>query len=372
MKDGIYLNFLIISAAIVGLYIFLRLCVAKIAPVSVFYAPIHLAPLYQRLLTVPYEAVSYIGIIFFPKDLSVCRHFVVGSAADPRFWQPLILLVLAAVLIFLYIFKTRSKIFAFFILWFAVGLAPVLNIIPLDMTMAERWLYMPMIGLLAAAGLAVADFLNKLAPVKRNSALVFLSIAAVALGARTIARNFDWRNGLALYGHDIALAQIVSPQGSYDLENNYGLELFRAGGFGEAGDRFKKSIDLQPDWSFPQNNLGAVLERQGDLEGALGQYRKAARMGYYLAYENTAGILIKMKRYDEAKKFLEESLAKLPGNAKLQFNLAYLYAADNIGNGKEAKQKALYLLSLVLQSDPQNQPARQLYLMLENRRKIEL
>jgi len=274
---------------------------------------------------------------------------------------------------FSFILKIILKIFHFFILWFGISLAPVLNIVPLDMTMAERWLYFPLIGFLGAASFAAVNAAQKLTPKKQKIAATLLAIVIAALGVRTIARNNDWRNGLSLYGHDISLAAAISPQGNYDLENNYGVELFRAGRFDDAKKHFEKSIALQPNWEYPQNNLGAALEREGDLNGALVQYRKAAKMGYYLAHENTAGILIRMKRYDEARKFIEDSLLKMPQNVNLQFKLAYLYAADNAGNkDKLARQKAVYLLSLILQSDPQNQNAAALYQMIQSGRKIEI
>jgi tetratricopeptide (TPR) repeat protein len=369
---SIYIKFFAGVAAVVVSYAFLRFFVAKIAPVSQFLAPIHGAPLWQRFVTIPYEILTYLGIILFPKDLSIWRHFVVALAADPRFWASLIALVAIAAVLLYYIARTKSKPFFFFALWFAIALAPILNIIPLDMTVAERWLYFPIIGFLGAVSLAVIGGAQKLSPNHQKIALAVFIIAIVALGMRTVARNADWRNGLSLYGHDIALAQVISPQGSFDLENNYGVELFRAGWIDEAGEHFKRSIMLQPKWASSQNNLGAVLERNGDLEGALAQYRIAADMNYYLAYENIAGVLIKMKRHDEAKKFLEESLAKFPDNTRLQFNLALLYAADNIPNKKDAKQKALYLVSLILRADPQNPQAAQLFYMLQNNQKIKL
>jgi len=369
----VILKFAAAFAVVAGSYLFLRFFVAKIAPVSVFYAPIHLAPLWQRLVTIPYEIASYLGIIFFPKDLSIARHFVVVSPADPKFWAATIFLVLIFSAVFLYAAKTKSKIFHFFILWFGISLAPVLNIVPLDMTMAERWLYFPLIGFLGAASFAAVDAAQKTTPKKQKIAAALLAIAIAALGFRTISRNNDWKNGLSLYGHDISLEAAISPQGNYDLENNYGVELFRAGRFDDAKKHFEESIALQPNWEYPQNNLGAALERDGDLNGALVQYRKAAEMGYYLAHENTAGILIRMKRYDEARKFIEDSLLKMPQNVNLQFKLAYLYAADNAGNkDKLARQKAVYLLSLILQSDPQNQNAAALYQMIQSGRKIEI
>ncbi|MFH1048284.1 MAG: tetratricopeptide repeat protein, partial [Patescibacteria group bacterium] len=106
---------------------------------------------------------------------------------------------------------------------------------------------------------------------------------------------------------------------SFNLENNVGVELFRAGKIDEAADYFRKSIALQPEWSASQNNLGAVLERNGDLDGALAQYKKAIGISdYYLAYENIGGMLIKMKKYDEAGTFLENALRKFPANNTLR------------------------------------------------------
>lgn len=371
-QKSVYFKFIIGAVLPVSFYSFLRFCVADIAPVSKFLAPIHLAPLWQRLLTVPYEIISYLGIIIFPNDLSVSRHFVVTSAMDPRFWGSIIALALAGAGIIYFILKTKSRIFIFFAFWFVIALAPVLNIVSLDMTIAERWLYFPIIGFLAAACFAIADNSRKLSSQKQKIVLISFMVIAAVFGIRTINRNIDWKNGLSLYGHDIELVGRLSPQGSFDLENNYGVELFRAGRFAQAQDHFRKSVALQPDWALSQNNLGAVLEQNHDLDSALAQYRKSAEMGYYRGYENVVAVLIKTKRYDEAKMFLKDALLKLPENEKLLYDVALLYSADNIGNDKDAKQKAIYDLELILQADPQNKQAAQLYLMLQTGRRIEL
>jgi len=200
-----------------------------------------------------------------------------------------------------------------------------------------------------------------------------LVLIIMALAIRTVIRNADWKDGLTLYAHDVKIVSKVSPKGSFDLENNCGVELFRAGKIDEAEKHFRKSVEFQPRWPYSQNNLGAVLEQKNDLEGALAQYKKAIEVGdYYLAYENVGGILIKMKRNEEAKDFIEKSLLKFPQNNKLKLYLAWLYAADNVSPKEEDKQKALILLSQILRDDPQNVYAQQLYLMLQNGQKIEI
>jgi len=370
---GNWVKFFIGSAATVGSYLFLRLAVARIPTVPADFAPITHASLAERLITIPYAVLSYLGIIFFPKDLSISRQFVVRSAADPHFWAAFIFVAIFMGAALFYTYKIRSKPLFFFLLWFAAALAPALNIIPLDMTMAERWLYVPIVGILAAASIVIVPFFFGLSSTKRKTAIFLAVVLVFALAARTIARNENWKDGLSLYSHDDAIVGKMSPQGSFDLENNYGVELFRAGLFAQAGEHFKRSIMLQPEWSSSQNNLGAVLERQGDLGGALAQYRKSAALGYYyLAYENIANILIKLKRYDEAKGFLEQSCKIFPQNENLQLDLAELYAADNIGNAAGLKQKALAIVEQILSQDPQNQQALQLYQMLESYQKFEL
>ena len=154
-------------------------------------------------------------------------------------------------------------------------------------------------------------------------------------------RNSNWRSGLILYGHDIKFNQ-----NNANLENNYGVELFRIANHKEAKDHFNKSVELEPNWAVSRNNLGAVLEREGNLEQALNQYQKAVELSnYYLAYQNLPGILLKMGRVEEAKKFIEqEALPRFPGNANLYLLLSQIYYQEGqIEISRALTQKALQL-----------------------------
>ena len=365
-KLSVYARFFLGCGAVGGVYWFLRFFVAKLPAMKFHLAPIALAPLWQRLSTIPYEIVSYLGIIFFPRDLSISRQFVVVSAFDPRFWLASLFLGASFTAVVFYSVKTKSKVVPFFLLWFAVALAPALNIIPLDMTMAERWLYVPVIGILAIAGLFSAYLINGFSLAHKKFFCAIIAILLAALGARTIVRNADWKDGLTLFGHDYKIVSRMSPQGSFDLENNYGVELLRIGQTDEAERHLTKSVALQPRWASSQNNLGVVLERQGDLEGALAHYGQSIKSGTrYQAYENKSSLLVKLGRYDEAKSFLLRSLSKFPQNNNLKLYLAQAYIADNT---KESRQKALVLIAKILDSDPENFSARQLYQTIQNNR----
>ena len=381
-KFQFWLKYTLGTAISLGAYLFLRFFVAKIPTISTHFAPISQASFLERLQTIPYEIVSYLRIIFFPKDLAISQHFVAFSVNDIRFWGSLIFLFIILLLVIFYlrkIIKTpnlknstfgtivpnvlyRWKIPIFFLLWFFVGLSPALNIFPLDMTIAERWLYFPMIGILTLISFLIVQIIQKI-PIKwRWISYAFLILMILSLSARTVVRTADWKNGLTLFSHDIQYSK-----GSFDLENNYGVELFRIGKIDEAGEHFKKSIELQPKWTYPHNNLGAVLERKGNLAGALAEYKKSAELSdYYLAYENIGGILFKMRKYEETKDFLLNALLKFPRNANLKWQLALVYLTEN------DTQKASSLLLMALEDDPQNQKVIQLLSAIQRGVKIEL
>jgi len=365
-KFRIWLNYIFGSGLVIGIYLFLRLVVAKIPAVSSHLAPISTASFLKRALTIPYEITSYLRIIFFPKNLSISSHFVVSSIFDIRFWGALTFIILTLALIAFYIFKIRSlrpaksKLSTFFILWFSIGLLPTLNIIPLDMTIAERWLYFPMIGLLAWISLLIVQLIQNFPKIWRKISYILLILIIIMLSIRTVVRASNWKNGLTLFSHDIQYSK-----NSFDLANNYGVELFRVKKIDEAEKHFTKSIKLQPKWAIPHNNLGAAIERKGDLEGALTEYKKAIELSdYYLAYENVGGVLLKMKKFDEAKNFLSQALLKFPRNANLKWELALVYLNEN------DTKKATSLLLMAFQDDPRNQKVIQLLKAIQSGSKI--
>ncbi len=365
-KRASYWKLIAGTGAVMALYAFFRLVLARLPSVPSSHAPISEALFATRLLTIPYELYSYLKIIFFPVDLSVARHFVVQSAGDVRFWAALPLVLAIIAMCVWYGWKTTSRHFTFFALWFPITLAPVLNIVPLEMTIAERWLYVPMIGVLAGFSMIAVPLLLTLRG--RSRSLAYVAVFAIfgLLVARTILRTQNWKDEMSLYGNDIKIASRVSPQGSYELDNYYGMALARAGRLGEAGEYFRRSIALQPNWMYSHNNLGAILEKQGDLAGALEQYKKSVEAGdYYLAYENIGAVLLRQKRYDEAKGFLGATIRKFPRNSKLKLELALLYT-ENISREPDARRLATEWTSLALQDDPLNVQARQLQMMLQD------
>lgn len=306
------------SFAALVFYLYLRLFIAKIPFGDPSLYPINQATFPQRLLTIPFEICSYLRLIFFPVILAVSQHQVVKQATDPRFLINLPAAGLFLGTITILALKSKNKLAHFSLFWFLVSLSLILNVLPLDTTIAERWLYFPLIGFLGF-GLFLVLKNSKKVP---TSLLVPLFLLAILLfSARTIIRNPNWKNGLTLFSHDI-----VRSQDAFDLENNLGVELFRVGKIKEAKPHFERSIELQPKWWTSHNNLGAVYQREGDFEKARDFYEKSIENGdYYLAYENLGQLLLITAPLSEAISFLENTVHKLPLNAHLWSTLAWAY-----------------------------------------------
>lgn len=299
-------------------YIFMRFVIAQVYFMPFQFAPIVQATLIQRIFMVPSLFFTYMRMIFWPDHISVMQHWIIKNYSVYNFWAPLVFGILFISGILYSAIKNRNKTLILFTVMFICGVSPYMQLFPLDMTVAARWFYYPFIGFLGICGYYLSTI------VKNNNLKIMYVLACIILtlfSFRTFERISDWKNGLTLYSRDILYSR-----NSFDLENNLGVELFRKGDIDSARKHFKKSTELAPTWWVNWNNLGATYERKHDLKTAEKYYRKALDNGdYYLAFQNYAGILIKLKREQEAMDFLRENaMRKFPYNATLIRMYEYL------------------------------------------------
>ena len=296
------------------IYSLLRFGIAQVPISHQTIAPIANTPLGNRLLTIPFEIFSYLRIFIFPKNLFIAQHQLITSINDPRFYLTFPVVIIFLIFLFILWRKTKSRLLLFFETWFLVSISITLNIFPLDMTIAERWLYTPIIGLLGTMAILIHQ-INRQKPKAGPFFKIFLVIIIICFSMRTFARTLNWQSGSTLFSHDVHL----NPE-AFDLQNNLGVELFRRGQTEKARPCFEKSIQLAPNWWTPYNNLGAYWEQKKDYQKALDYYQKSIQAGdYYLAYENYANLLIKLGRVSTAKEFIDRALKKFPLNQRLRY-----------------------------------------------------
>ena len=139
----------------------------------------------------------YLGLTLWPAKLSVDYSYAQIPLAHGvlQGWLAGIA-VLAAALLVVALYRWNRK--AFFLASFAaMTFIPMSNLLfPIGTIMAERFLYLPTIGLLACLVMAIYA-IGKRIPAKRF-APVMLCVITAAFAVRTWVRNGDWRDERAL------------------------------------------------------------------------------------------------------------------------------------------------------------------------------
>ncbi|MEK7096739.1 MAG: tetratricopeptide repeat protein [Patescibacteria group bacterium] len=316
-NQDVLISYSIFSAILLMIYFLFRFSGGSLYVQGQGLFPIMRVSLETRLMNIPMIIHYYLGKFFYPMNLAIAQHWVVRTINFQDFWLPLIFEITLFITALIYIIKKKNKVFAFFFLWFLIGLLPHLQIISLNMTVAERWLYFPMIGLLGMTGsiIQISNIKNQISKILFSSAIIIILVFSI----RSFTRVLDWRNGLSLFGMDIR------KDSSFDLQNNMGVELFRVGRYDEAKKYFKISTQLAPYWWVNWNNLGASYEREKNYQKAMDYYQKSVTNGqYYLAYENLARILVLHgKDQKKTEEFLQKSLKIFPENQNLLLINAY-------------------------------------------------
>ena len=163
--------------------------------------PIAGAPFWQAKLTALAVLGRYFWLMLWPLRLSSDYSYsqialASGSLVDWAAWATLAAAVTAAVV------WRRNRGVTFF-LWFAlVNLVPVSNLlVPIGTIMADRLVYLPSLGLCAAIVAAWPDGRRA-----RTGLAVVVALLVVVWGARTYARNFDWKDDLSLASADVKTA----------------------------------------------------------------------------------------------------------------------------------------------------------------------
>lgn len=294
------------------IFMFFRCRLAHICSGNMSFNPISHLPFIKYIIQLPALFFYYIKTFFFPKNVAIGQHWYVPTITFSDFILPLIasllfLLILISIWLRLYYLATINKKnfdaainFTFFGGWFFFGILMHMHIMPLDFTVADRWFYFPMVGLL---GMITVYFLSSIH--KQKYLFIILLILLIPLTIRTWQRNNEWNDTLQLYINDNS-----KTTGSFDLENNIGAELYRRNKVIESRVHFLKSIQIAPQSHIAVINLGITYEKLNDYKMATFYYKSAMKAKYYPAYERYVIALIKQKKYSEAKNFLKERARK--------------------------------------------------------------
>ncbi len=187
-------------------------------------------------------------------------------------WQVAVAtIVLIAITVFTIRFRARRYLLVGW-LWFLGTLVPVIGLVQVgDAAMADRYAYIPLIGIFVMIGFSAADF-----AVQSESgfwlgvpaAIMLLALAAVA--HRQIGY---WQSNSDLWLHTLAVTK-----NNFIAEDNLGGALILDGKEEEAHPHFEAAARINPKDPMSRSNLGTYLQTHDQMRDAIAEYEEAVAL----------------------------------------------------------------------------------------------
>jgi tetratricopeptide (TPR) repeat protein len=264
-------------------------------------------PLDYRVANMFLSYIRYIGKMLWPSGLAVCYPYpreVLSNA--PVVTCAMLFIVLTILSIYI---GRRKKYVAVGWLWYVGTLVSVIGLVQSGaQAMANRYMYIPMLGLLIIIGWTVKDFIvNR--PRIRIAATVTGVIVLFTLLILTRMQVRHWQNTLTLFEYTLNVTK-DNPV----MENSYGVALFNEGRTEEAEPHLRKAVRLAPAFVVARNNLTKVYLKEGKLNEAIEQINEliSHNEGTAEVYYNLAAALEIQKKYEDAIKYYAKSLELNP------------------------------------------------------------
>ncbi|MCK4752406.1 MAG: tetratricopeptide repeat protein [Planctomycetes bacterium] len=307
-------------------------------------------PLITRTANALIAYAKYIEKMFWPSGLTIFYPHPTGEVSM------LHAVIAAAVLISISVWvfwKARYyKYLAVGWLWFIGTLVPVIGLVQVgDQALADRYTYIPLVGLFIIIAWGASDLLSKL---RYKKIILAMSAAAIfsTLTVCTCSQLRHWRNTRTVFEHAlnvtednyIAYFSLIKPlrqQGKIDqaiayatealrivpnlpyAHNSLGVDLATIGKYDEAAIHFKKALEVQPDFADARCNLGYMLARQGKIDEAIENYKKALQIDpeHFESLNNGGMALLAKGRIDEALELFEKALRIKPNRYNVNLNM---------------------------------------------------
>jgi len=336
-------------------------------------------PLIERIANAFVSYGVYIGKMFWPQNLAVFYPYPENLSGWQVAGSLFALVVISALAI------RWSRRYPFFLtgwLWYLGTLLPVIGLIKIgDFAMADRYTYIPLIGLFIVIAWGLPEIISKL-PYKKLVLSVAAVLALTGLATSTLSQVRYWSNSVTLFEHALQITEnnffahfgmghALANQGKFNqaighfsaavrikpekatLHSDLGRALASQNKLKEARHRFSIALNIKPDKADTHYYLGNVLVIQSNLKPAIFHFAEALRLAPIFKKKQGADqraqnhIVNGEMTFSKKEQFLdasitqyEKAIALQPDRLRIVRNLALAYAE------KEEYEKALSLLKI--------------------------
>jgi protein O-mannosyl-transferase len=248
-------------------------------------------------------------------------------------------------------------------------MVPMIGIVQVgDQGMADRYAYLPYVGIFIAVVWVLADLAQKWRIEPRWSAAAACAVL-LALSFLTRIQLRYWESSYALFTHSLQ----VTP-GNYVGEDIVGValleEAFRTTGqkcTTEALLHFQNAVRIYPGDTLGHIDVGFCQETQGNLQEAIKEYQTALQVteSKFLrkrALINLAGVYRASRQFDLARSYYNECLQVDPSDEDARKGLARVDKEEKMPSLEDA-------IAAVSRAAAERQDAR-LYVQLGNLQRV--
>lgn len=275
------------------------------------YASVTLFGQYLLKLVMPYPLV-----FFYPFEKK-------SSFASLEFFASFLVVLVFLWLIYAFL-KQRKELLAFFLVWTAVFLAPVLIALESvgENVFSERYLFASTIGFAFLVSSGLVYLLKHRENLVRKAGIALVAVLVALSWLFVFPRNTLWKDDLTLYA-----ATLRQNPDAHAIRRNLAVELKVEGRYDEALAELQIVVDRSPNWrdiDKVYNNFGDVYHTMGDLDKALFYYEKFAQTtweGNYQPSNNRGAVLFEKGEYLESLTNVCKAAQINPGASEPRFNL---------------------------------------------------
>lgn len=227
-------------------------------------------PIRVRLENAIVSYARYIGKAFWPSHLAPMYPLQESSL---KAWPVLAATLLLIAVTTLAVVLRRKRYIIVGWLWFLGTLVPMIGLVQVGrQAMADRYAYLPFVGLFVAVCWGVADGVAE----KHLSRMLPAGLGLAALAALATGTHYQlgyWNNNVTLWTHTV---QVTSD--NFIAEDNLGGALLEQGRLDEAMPHFRAAAAVEPSDPMSHLNLAANEQRQGHYQQAIEQYSRLVQM----------------------------------------------------------------------------------------------
>jgi Tfp pilus assembly protein PilF len=311
-----------------------------------------------RLWNAIHSYAEYIWKMFWPLDLAP---FYPGKPLT--FW-PVAIAAVCLALISALVWHERDRRYPVACwLWYLGTLVPVIGVIQVGgQAMADRYTYIPLIGIFVMLVWGAADLLDSKSVSLRSRMAAAMVVLAVFAGLAWRQIGF-WQSSLVLWTHTLAITQ-----NNLIAEDNLGITLLKMGRKEEALPHFQHAAQINPYDATSHINLGADHIDHGRIPEAIAEYSAAAHVSnnrelLAIACQNLGGAYFKLGDYPKAREYYVKAMQANPAQTGAMNGLGQVEMAERVRAMRQSVEanptEAGYLQLGQMEEDAHNLAAAQ-------------